>query len=174
MGTGSFPGLKSDRGVTLTPHPLQVPWSRKSRSIPLRPVWAVRPVQSLSACSRVHFTFYFTYRQTDGKTEQIFAFCNFTSTATLISGHICTWTIALFFFFGVKKKLLNFGQAFLKWPSILFTSSIFAQQLFRDFRFYLCCCLGSTVCWRHLLVFCMWLQEFPMSLLLTDNNNRTL
>jgi len=27
MGTGSFPGLKSDRGVTLTPHPLVVPWS---------------------------------------------------------------------------------------------------------------------------------------------------
>jgi hypothetical protein len=25
MGTGSFPGVKSDRGVTLTPHPLLVP-----------------------------------------------------------------------------------------------------------------------------------------------------
>ena len=25
MGTGSFPGLKSGRGVTLTPHPLLVP-----------------------------------------------------------------------------------------------------------------------------------------------------
>jgi len=41
--------------VTLTPHPLQVPWSRKSRAIPLLPLWAVRPVQSLSACTRVHF-----------------------------------------------------------------------------------------------------------------------
>jgi len=30
MGTGSFPGVKSGRGVTLTPHPLRVPWSRKS------------------------------------------------------------------------------------------------------------------------------------------------
>jgi len=27
MGTGSFPGVKSGRGVTLSPHPLQVPWS---------------------------------------------------------------------------------------------------------------------------------------------------
>ena len=27
MGTGSFPGLKSGRDVTLTPHPLLVPWS---------------------------------------------------------------------------------------------------------------------------------------------------
>jgi len=27
MGTGSFPGVKSDQGVTLTPHPLLVPWS---------------------------------------------------------------------------------------------------------------------------------------------------
>jgi len=56
MGTGSFPGVKSGRGVTLTPHPLLVPWSRKSRSIPLLPLWAVGPVQRLSACSTVHFT----------------------------------------------------------------------------------------------------------------------
>jgi len=57
MGTGSFPGVKSGRCVTLTPHPLLVPWSRKSRAIPLLPFWAVRPLQSLSACTRVHFTF---------------------------------------------------------------------------------------------------------------------
>jgi len=28
-----------------------------SRAIPLLPLWAVRPVQSLSACTRVTFTF---------------------------------------------------------------------------------------------------------------------
>ena len=55
--SGLSPGVKSGRGVTLTPHPLLVPWSRKSRAIPLLPVWAVRPVQSLSACTRVQFTF---------------------------------------------------------------------------------------------------------------------
>jgi hypothetical protein len=46
-----FPGGKERRGVTLTPHPLLVPWSWKSRAIPLFPLWAVRPVQSLSACT---------------------------------------------------------------------------------------------------------------------------
>ena len=56
MGTGSFPGVKSGRGVTLTPHLLLVPWSWKSRAIPLLPLWAVWPVQSLSACTRVTFT----------------------------------------------------------------------------------------------------------------------
>ena len=58
MGTGSFPGVKSSRCVTLTPHPLLVPWSRKGRAIPLLPLWAVRPVQSLSACTRGHFVFF--------------------------------------------------------------------------------------------------------------------
>ena len=57
MGTESFLGVKSGRGVTLTPHLLLVPWSRKSRAIPLLSLWAVRPVQSHSACTRVHFTF---------------------------------------------------------------------------------------------------------------------
>ena len=54
MGTGSFSGVKCDRGVTLTPHPLRVPWSRKSIAIPLFPL---RAVQSLSTCTRMHFTF---------------------------------------------------------------------------------------------------------------------
>ena len=37
--------------MTLTPHQLLVPWSRKSTPKPLLPLWAVRPVQSLSACT---------------------------------------------------------------------------------------------------------------------------
>ena len=57
-----FPGGKGGRGVTLTPHPILVPWSRKSRAIPLLPLWAVRPVQSLSACTRVYFTFTYMFR----------------------------------------------------------------------------------------------------------------
>ena len=52
MGTRSFPGGKSGRGVNLTPHHLLVPWSWKGRAIPLLPLWAVRPVQSLSARKR--------------------------------------------------------------------------------------------------------------------------
>ena len=50
MSTGSFSGVKS-------PSPHLVPWSRKGRTILLLPLWAVRPVQSLSACTRVTFIF---------------------------------------------------------------------------------------------------------------------
>ena len=55
-----FPGSKERPGRDAVPSPLLVPWSRKSRAIILLPLWAVRPVQSLSACTRVHFTFTFT------------------------------------------------------------------------------------------------------------------
>jgi hypothetical protein len=37
MGTGSFSGVKSGQGLKLTPHTLLVPWSWKSRAIPLLP-----------------------------------------------------------------------------------------------------------------------------------------
>ena len=37
IGTGSFPGVKSGRGVLLTTHPLR---SRKSSAIPLPTLWA--------------------------------------------------------------------------------------------------------------------------------------
>ena len=56
MGTVSFPGVKSGRNVTLTTHPLLVPWSWTGRAVPLLPLWAVRPVQSISARTRVYFT----------------------------------------------------------------------------------------------------------------------
>jgi hypothetical protein len=48
--------------VMLTPLPLLVLWSRTGRAIPLISLWAVRPVQSLSACTRVDFTFFHTCR----------------------------------------------------------------------------------------------------------------
>jgi hypothetical protein len=38
--------------------PVQVCPLPYSIAIPLLPLWAVRPVQSLSACTRVHFTLY--------------------------------------------------------------------------------------------------------------------
>jgi len=55
-----FPEDKERPGRDADLSPLLVPWSRKSIAIPLLPLWAVRPVQSLSACTRVHFTFTFT------------------------------------------------------------------------------------------------------------------
>ena len=59
MSTGSFPVVKSGRCLTLTPHSLLVPWSWKGTAIPLLPLWAIRPVQNLSACTRVHCTFFY-------------------------------------------------------------------------------------------------------------------
>jgi len=59
ISTGSFPGVKSGRGVTLTPHPLLMSWSRNGRAIPLLLLWDVRTVQSLSACTGVNFTFFY-------------------------------------------------------------------------------------------------------------------
>jgi len=35
---GFSPGVKCGRGVTLTPHPLLVPWSRKGKAIPVLPL----------------------------------------------------------------------------------------------------------------------------------------
>jgi len=61
---GLSPGVKSGRGVALTPYPLLVLWSRKGRAIPLLPLRAMRPVQSLSACTRVTFTFFYQKRLT--------------------------------------------------------------------------------------------------------------
>ena len=60
MDAGSLPGVNSGRGVT-SPHALLVPWSRKNRAIPLLPLWTVRPVQSLSPRTTVHFTFTYTF-----------------------------------------------------------------------------------------------------------------
>jgi len=40
MGSGSLPGVKYGRGMLLTTHPLLVPWSWKSRAIPLLILWA--------------------------------------------------------------------------------------------------------------------------------------
>ena len=55
-----FPGGKKRPGRDADPSPLIVPWSWKGRAILLLPLWAVRHVQSLSVCTRVNFTFYFT------------------------------------------------------------------------------------------------------------------
>ena len=39
MSTGTFRGVNCGRGVTLTPHPLLVPRSWKSRAVPLPTLW---------------------------------------------------------------------------------------------------------------------------------------
>jgi hypothetical protein len=52
-----FSGHKERPEREADPSPLLVPLSREGGAIPLLPLWAVRPVQSLSACTSVHFTF---------------------------------------------------------------------------------------------------------------------
>jgi len=51
MGSGSFPGVKSGRGVLLTTHRLLMPRSWKSRGKPLPTLWATPGLQ------REHFNF---------------------------------------------------------------------------------------------------------------------
>ena len=51
-----FPGSKEQPGRDADPSPPSSAVVKKSRAIPLLPLWAVRPVQSLSAYTRVHFT----------------------------------------------------------------------------------------------------------------------
>jgi hypothetical protein len=49
MGTGSFPGVESGRGVTLTPHPFLVPRSKNTVELnlysPYGPSWPVKRVK---------------------------------------------------------------------------------------------------------------------------------
>jgi hypothetical protein len=61
MGTGSFLGVESGRGVTLTPHPLLVPRSKNRVELylfsPLGPSWPVKRVKSnvLWYCTQTSF-----------------------------------------------------------------------------------------------------------------------
>jgi hypothetical protein len=60
MGNGSFPGVDSGRGVTLTPHPLLVPKSiKQSRAIPLlslRAFVACKKVETYLPTLLLHLT----------------------------------------------------------------------------------------------------------------------
>jgi hypothetical protein len=76
MGTGSFPGVKSGRCVTLTSHPLLVPLSRKGRAIPLPPYGpygphrATVPVQGCTLLRLCTFEFWLH----DARTDLIYSF----------------------------------------------------------------------------------------------------
>jgi len=43
--------------------------------MPLLPLWAVRPVQSLSACTRVHLTYLYSRRSLNGINCHVFPSC---------------------------------------------------------------------------------------------------
>ena len=54
MGIGSFPGVKYDRGVMLTTHPLLVPPSWESSAVPLPTLWATTGHESKYSRRSVH------------------------------------------------------------------------------------------------------------------------
>jgi hypothetical protein len=54
-----FPGGKERPGRDADPSPPPSAVGHEIVELPLFPLWAIRPVQSLSACTRVHFTFTF-------------------------------------------------------------------------------------------------------------------
>ena len=58
MGTGFFPGGKERPGREADPSPPSSAVVMTGRVIPLLPLWAVPPVQSPSARTGVHFTFF--------------------------------------------------------------------------------------------------------------------
>ena len=68
-----FPKGKERPRRDADPSPLLVPQSWKGRAIPLLLLWAIRPVQSLSACTRAHFTCTF-YPVCMGRTFATFVF----------------------------------------------------------------------------------------------------
>ena len=68
MGTGSFPGGKERPGRDADPSPSSSAVVMKERAIPLLSPWAVRSVQSLSACTGVTFAFTFTFHQSKRST----------------------------------------------------------------------------------------------------------
>ena len=110
------PGVKSGGGVTPIPHPLLVPWSRKGRAIPLLPLWAVRPVQSLSACTRVPFTFTFCDQVALNNPQYLTCF-------TLI----CQWMNELYT--GCpRRNVPDFGRVFLMLKYTDITQNTYMQS----------------------------------------------
>jgi len=58
-----FPGGKERPGRDVEPSHPSSAVVKKSRAIPLLPLWAVWPVQSLSACKMVNFTLLLPQKQ---------------------------------------------------------------------------------------------------------------
>jgi hypothetical protein len=111
MGTGSFPGVKSGRGVKLTSHPLLVSWSWKSRAIRLHFLWAVRPVQSLKCLYKgaVYLYLFFFFRQSWGPLFWSVD-CSLRTNKMAVVKSRCYFMFFLF---------VELGQEYLNWNSKL-------------------------------------------------------
>ena len=122
-------------GVTLTPHPLLVLWSRKSRAIPLLLLWAVRPVQNLSACT-VQLYLYSPYGPYGLYRATVPVQYSYTSTPPMGST-ACTEPQCLY---STAIPLLPL------WPYGLYRASVPAQSVL---YLFLCSILSDFVTVRH-------------------------
>ena len=99
MGSGSFLGVQSGRDVTLTPHPLLMPWSRKGRDIPVLPYGpyglyrASVPVQgSTLHLPYVKYAHQFIFYVVSSNLHSIYPpFCNLTLTFNAAAHLLRSW-----------------------------------------------------------------------------------
>ena len=116
MGTGSFPAVKSGRGVKLTPDPLLVPWSRKSRAISLFPLWAIQPVQGcnlpLLLHSKLNCAVYLCKKKIERKTELnvLWYSTGFPPGLSVLCVFLCAWLWWI-------KTRLSFAVGFHEWTA---------------------------------------------------------
>ena len=105
MGTRSFPGVKYSRGVLLTTHLLLVPWSWKSRAIPVPTLWATTgPVTGT--------LYLYEYLKGHGKVKAVHAV---NSMQTL--PNLCSLRLKQFHkrYKKIEIKILNCGLNFCLW-----------------------------------------------------------
>jgi len=125
MGTGSFPGVKSGRGVLLTTHPLLAPRSWKIRAIPLPPLGHNR------ACNGVTM------------------FSQFQINSTLQMSHFRVWSYNYYY-----KELRVQGNSTIKFCSLMFIYFPYAhiRNISRPRRVPLSAARGLSRrwTWRHL------------------------
>ena len=98
MGTGSFAGVECGQGMLLTIHPLLVPWSWKSRAIPI-PLPTLWPHQ---ACNRITLHFYL-----------LWSYAVYSSTSyTIVVNFHCTTKYQ-------KEPLTDFSPDWTVWGAVL-------------------------------------------------------
>ena len=90
--------------------------------IPLLPLWAIRPVQSLSACTTVHFTFTYTSTSPMGHTACTEPPCLYNGALYLFFNHPLLWC--------AWGHFLAFCVCMLGWHSLV---SIISSAFLYDF-----------------------------------------
>ena len=122
MGTVFFPEVNCGRGVSLNPHSSSAV-VKKQYSYTSTSLWAVRPAQSLSACTKVHCTLLFTLTQRETATV-VAEWLRSCATNRKVTGSTpadITW-----FFIDIKSFRSHYGPGVdtacnKKWVPVVFT-----------------------------------------------------